>query len=77
MRKILMTAATLLALATPALAETDCHPTLAQYNKLEIGMTYRLRPINRVEPTPFATIRPPSVAEMNLPKPDLTAGVST
>ena len=40
MNKLFLTAATLLVLATPALAETDCDVSLAQYKRLENGMSY-------------------------------------
>lgn len=42
MNKFFLASAVALLVSTgAAVAETDCHPSLAQYNKLEIGMTYR------------------------------------
>ena len=41
MNKFLATAATLLALATPAFADDDCEVNLDQYDKLKIGMSLK------------------------------------
>jgi opacity protein-like surface antigen len=40
MKKFFLTAATLLALATPVLANDDCEVNLDQYNQLKVGMRY-------------------------------------